>query len=62
MKSESNNLSGLEIIEIGSVIGAVGGTLASLITQQFFLASIPLSVSVGLNLFNRRQLLNLNRS
>jgi tetratricopeptide (TPR) repeat protein len=58
MKSESNNLSLLEIAEIGSVIGSVGGTVASLITQQFFFASIPLSVSVSLNLLNRRQLLN----
>jgi tetratricopeptide (TPR) repeat protein len=58
MKSESNNLSWLEIAEIGSVIGTLGGTVASLITQQFFLASIPLSVSVSLNLLNRRQLLN----
>jgi tetratricopeptide (TPR) repeat protein len=58
MKSETNNLSLVEIIEIGSVIGSIGGTIASLITQQFFLASIPLSVAVSLNLFNRRQLLN----
>ena len=47
----------LDIVETVSVIGSIGGAIASLILNQVALASIPLSVSVALNLLNRRRLL-----
>lgn len=48
----------LDIVETLSVIGSIGGTIASLVFNQIALASIPLSVSVALNLLNRRRLLD----
>lgn len=58
-KQQSNNFHWLEILEAVSVIGSIGGSVASLIFQQVFFASLPLSLSVTLNLVNRRRLLNL---
>jgi tetratricopeptide (TPR) repeat protein len=48
----------LDIVETLSVIGSIGGAIASLVFNQIALASIPLSVSVALNLLNRRRLLD----
>ncbi len=48
----------LDIVETLSVIGSIGGAIASVVFQQIALASIPLSVSVALNLLNRRRLLD----
>ena len=48
----------LEIVEILSVFGSIGGSLASVVSQQVAFASIPLSLSVTLNLVNRRLLLD----
>ena len=48
----------LDIVETVSVIGSIGGAIASLILNQVALASIPLSMSVALNLLNRRRLLD----
>lgn len=45
-------------IETISVIGSLGGAVASLVSQQVFFVSIPLSLAVTLNLVNRRRLLN----
>lgn len=45
----------IEVVEILSVIGSVGGSIASVVTQQIVFASIPLSLAVALNLVNRRQ-------
>lgn len=48
----------LDIVETLSVIGSIGGAVASLVFQQIALVFIPLSVSVALNLLNRRWLLD----
>lgn len=50
----------LDIVETLSVIGSIGGAIASVISQQIVFASIaiPLSLSVTLNLLNRRRLLD----
>jgi len=45
-----------DIVEILSVLGSIGGSIASVVTQQALFASIPLSLSVALNLANRRQI------
>lgn len=53
----------LETVESFAVIGSVGGAIASVVSQQVIFASIPLSLSVMLNVVNRRLLLNsLNQS
>ncbi len=49
----------LDLAETASVIGSIGGSVASLFFKEIFLASIPLSVCVALNLVNRQRLLNL---
>ena len=55
--SQSNHW--LDIAETASVITSIGGSVASLFFKEIFLASIPLSVCVALNLVNRKRLLNL---
>jgi tetratricopeptide (TPR) repeat protein len=52
------NTNWLDIVEILSVLGSIGGSIASVVTQQVVFASIPLSLSVTLNLVNRRRLLD----
>lgn len=52
----SNNLP--NILDVLSVAGIVGGSVASLVTQQVAFAAIPISLSVALNTFNRRQVMN----
>lgn len=48
----------LEMVEGLAVIGSFGGTIASIVFQQAVLASVPLSLSVMLNVVNRRLLFN----
>ncbi len=50
----------LDVAEIVAAVGAVGGAIASVVSQQALLASVaslPLSASVVLNLMNRKRLL-----
>lgn len=54
--SKFKNLPMLETVEILSVVGAIGGSVISVVTQQVAFASIPLSLSVTLNLLNRKLL------
>ena len=50
----------LNIVEGCAVVGSIGGTVASIFFKEmFFLASVPLSTCVALNLINRKRLLNL---
>lgn len=60
LKGPSNikNFSWLEIVEALSVLGSIGGSIVSVISQQIVFASIPLSLSVALNLVNRRRILD----
>lgn len=51
----TKNYSALDIVEILSVVASVGGSIASVVFQQIAFASLPLSLSVVLNLVNRRQ-------
>lgn len=65
LKAPSNikNYQWLEIVETLSMVGSIGGSIASVISQQVVFASIPLSLSVALNLVNRRRLLDeINQS
>ncbi len=53
----------LGVVETASVVGSVGASIASIFTNQVALASIPLSITVMLNLANRRlQLEALSRT
>ena len=47
----------LEKVEIASVVGSIGGAIVSIFVNQVAVAAIPLSVTVALNLANRRMLL-----
>jgi tetratricopeptide (TPR) repeat protein len=59
MENQQANQSNLpNILDIVSVVGAVGGTVASLAFNQVAFATVPLSLSVALNVFNRRQMMN----
>lgn len=53
-----NNSHWLDIVENLSLLSAISGSIASVVFQQIGFASIPLSLSVGLNLMNRRRLLD----
>lgn len=46
--------SGLDLVETLAVVGSIGGSIASIFINQAALASIPLSITVMLNLVNRR--------
>lgn len=48
----------LDFAEIGAAVVSVGGAIASAAGQSAAYATIPLSLSVTLNLLNRRRLLN----
>lgn len=56
--SNQKNYQWLDIVETLSVVGSVGGSIAAAVTNQVALASIPLSVTVMLNLVNRRMQIN----
>lgn len=49
---QSNVLNGV------TAIGAIGGSVASLVTQQLALATVPLSFSIALQIFNNRKLMS----
>lgn len=53
--SRTPNPSALILLESIAVIGSVGGTVASILTQQFAMACIPLSLTMSLSLLNRQQ-------
>lgn len=53
------NFHWLDIVEIVSVIGSVGGSLLAIVLKQAALSSIPLSICVAVNLFNRNRLLKV---
>ena len=52
--NQSKAHSWLDIVETVSVIGSIGSSIASIFINQAALASIPLSITVMLNLVNRR--------
>ncbi|MBE9020619.1 hypothetical protein C7Y66_09095 [Chroococcidiopsis sp. CCALA 051] len=54
----ANKYPWLEKVEIASVVGSIGGAIASFMLNQAAVAAIPLSVTVALNLTNRRILLD----
>lgn len=56
----TNNKNWLNLLENITVASSLGGTLVAIITEQIVFASVPLSLSVALNLINRRRLLELN--
>ncbi len=53
---ETNNLP--TILDVASGALLIGGSVASLLTQQVAAAALPISAAVALNMFNRRQLLS----
>jgi hypothetical protein len=57
----TNKNDGLEIVEYVSALGAVVGTIAAVVSQQAIYAAAPLSLSIVLNLINRRRLDQLTR-
>lgn len=58
-ESNSSNFPWLNLAETISVAASIGGSIATIFLKEaFFIASVPLSVSVALNLVNRRQILN----
>jgi len=57
-KSNIKDYQWQDIEEILSVLGSIGGSIASVVTQQVVFASIPLSLSIALNLVNRRHILD----
>ena len=54
-----NNSHGLDTLEVVSLVSAVGGTIASVLTQQVAFAAIPLSLTATLSLANRKRQLNI---
>ncbi len=59
ISTSQNNSHWLDIAETASVIGSIGGSVASIFVKEIFLASIPLSICVALNLVNRKRILSL---
>ncbi|WP_168192463.1 tetratricopeptide repeat protein [Chroococcidiopsis sp. TS-821] len=57
MKSLNKKYHWLETIEGFAIIGSVGGAIASVISQQAILASLPLSAALVLNWANRKFLI-----
>ncbi len=52
--TNNQNYPWLGIVETVSVVGSLGASIASIFINQAALASIPLSITVMLNLVNRR--------
>lgn len=55
----------LDLTEVVVAVGSAGGAIAAIVSQQVLfasLATIPLSVSVMLNLMNRKQLLQADQT
>lgn len=60
MKSSSSSQQWISLLEILTAVGAAGGAIAAVVSQQVLVASlatVPLSASVVLNLVNRHRLL-----
>lgn len=55
---KSNYSHWLNIAEIIAVASSIGGTVASIVLQKSFYASVPLSASVALNLLNRQRMIH----
>ncbi|WP_299416461.1 hypothetical protein [Acaryochloris sp. IP29b_bin.148] len=55
MQESASPSGGINLIDTLTVCAAIGGGVASLVTQQIAFASIPLSLTAILNLTNRRQ-------
>jgi tetratricopeptide (TPR) repeat protein len=55
--SDPNKSDWLDTVEIVSVVGSIGGSIASIFLNQAAVACIPLSVAMTLNLMNRRRVL-----
>ncbi len=55
-QSPENTRLGTDMFDIWSGIGLVGGTVASLISQQVAVAAIPISLAVALNIASRRRM------
>lgn len=55
MQEEARTSSSVNLVDAITVLAAIGGGVASLVTQQIAFASIPLSLTAVLNLANRRQ-------
>lgn len=55
--SPTNNLQS-NVLNGVTAIGAIGGSVASLVTQQIALATVPLSFSIALQIFNNRRLMS----
>lgn len=55
-QTEANRSHWLNHVEMISVVGSVGGAIASAVTNQVVFASIPLSLTATLHLANRRRL------
>jgi len=55
-QSKTKGYDTLEIVELASIILAIGGSVASVIINQFAIASLPISASLALNFYNRKRL------
>jgi tetratricopeptide (TPR) repeat protein len=55
--SETDSIHWLDIAEIVAVISSIGGSITCILLQKFVYASVPLSASVALNLFNRQRIM-----
>ncbi|WP_013320486.1 tetratricopeptide repeat protein [Gloeothece verrucosa] len=56
--SVSKTASNANIFDAVSVVAAIGGAVASLVTQQVAVVAFPLALSVGVHVLNRRQSIN----
>ncbi len=59
ISTSHSNSHWLDIAETASVFGSIGGSVASIFFKEIFLASIPLSICVALNLVNRKRIISL---
>lgn len=57
MTLHNQNNHWLDVVESLSVVGSIGGAITSVVLNNAAFASIPLSLSMTLNLLNRRRLL-----
>ena len=62
ISTAQSNSHWLDIAETASVLGSIGGSVASIFFKELFMASIPLSICVALNLVNRKRILSLTKA
>ncbi len=62
ISTHQSNSQWLDIAETSSVIVSLGSSIAAIFFEKIFLASIPLSICVALNLVNRNRILSLTRT